>query len=184
MMFTSCGWFFWDVSRPEPVKNLQYAARAIEHLNHIQLIEQVERPFLRILENATSNALKGLTAKDLYLREARYSAPKYRQDIEEIRYSQGVLIKIPFDLVGAASERFQWKLRSSMANQPMELTMDFREVDHIDNYGISAIRAAIPAIKNRGGQIRIYGARDNILELLHAARLRESLVILDDTHRF
>lgn len=184
MMFTSCGWFFWDISRPEPLKNLQYAARAVEHLNGTHLIEQVEQPFLHILEEAPSNTIQGLTARDLYLREARYTAPKYQQEIEEVGYSGGVLLKIPFDLMGNVSERFQWKLRSIVAAGASELTLDFGEVDHIDNYGLSAIMAVYPTLKNRGGRVLIYRARDNIIELLRAARLTEVLEITGEDINF
>ncbi len=54
LMYTSCGWFFGDVSRIETVQVLQYAGRAI------QLAEQLfQRPledrFLKRLEAAKSN---------------------------------------------------------------------------------------------------------------------------------
>lgn len=54
LMFTSCGWFFEEISRPEGVQILRYAARAI------QLAEQVsglnlEEDFLHRLSKAPSN---------------------------------------------------------------------------------------------------------------------------------
>lgn len=61
LMFTSCGWFFDDISGLEPLQNLRYAARAIEMSGRLEL----EEIFLRELEKARSN-LGGETGKSLY----------------------------------------------------------------------------------------------------------------------
>jgi len=53
-MFTSCGWFFADISRIEAVQNLRYAARVAETLRDLGF-ENADRPFLSLLELAHSN---------------------------------------------------------------------------------------------------------------------------------
>jgi len=53
-MYTSCGWFFDDISRIESVQIMLYAARAIQLAKDLFSIE-LERPFLDLLEQAKSN---------------------------------------------------------------------------------------------------------------------------------
>ena len=54
LMFTSCGWFFDEISRIEPVQIMRYAARAIE-LAKMVFGEDLEPAFLRLLAEAPSN---------------------------------------------------------------------------------------------------------------------------------
>ncbi len=65
LMFTSCGWFFDDISGIEAVQNLRYAARAV------QLAEQVfginlEDGFLERLQQARSNIPEQLNGRQIY----------------------------------------------------------------------------------------------------------------------
>ncbi|MCM2267270.1 MAG: DUF3536 domain-containing protein, partial [Elusimicrobiales bacterium] len=53
-MFTSCGWFFSDISRIEAVQNLRYAARVVEELRDLGF-ENADRGFLSLLAMAHSN---------------------------------------------------------------------------------------------------------------------------------
>ena len=54
LMFTSCGWFFEELSRPEGVQILRYAARAIELAGDVSGT-QLEGEFVRRLAQASSN---------------------------------------------------------------------------------------------------------------------------------
>jgi alpha-amylase/alpha-mannosidase (GH57 family) len=54
LMYTSCGWFFEEISRPEGVQILRYAARALELAGEISGI-QLEKGFLRRLTQSLSN---------------------------------------------------------------------------------------------------------------------------------
>lgn len=54
LMYTSCGWFFDELSRPEGTQVLQYAARAIELAGETVGIE-LEREFIKRLAYAPSN---------------------------------------------------------------------------------------------------------------------------------
>jgi len=54
LMYTSCGWFFEEISRPEGVQILRYAARALELAGEVAGV-QLEKSFLRRLTTAPSN---------------------------------------------------------------------------------------------------------------------------------
>lgn len=64
-MFTSCGWFFSDVSRIEAVQNLRYAARVAETLRDLGF-ENADKPFLSLLEMSRSNYPEAGDALKLY----------------------------------------------------------------------------------------------------------------------
>ncbi|MCA9394640.1 MAG: DUF3536 domain-containing protein [Candidatus Omnitrophica bacterium] len=65
LMYTSCGWFFDDISGIETVQILQYAARAME-LAHEHGGVDLEPEFLRILSWARSNDIRQGTGRDIY----------------------------------------------------------------------------------------------------------------------
>ncbi|MBQ9564201.1 MAG: DUF3536 domain-containing protein [Synergistaceae bacterium] len=54
LMFTSCGWFFDEISRIEPLQILRYAARAMELAKTLFDVD-LEPAFLRTLAEAPSN---------------------------------------------------------------------------------------------------------------------------------
>jgi alpha-amylase/alpha-mannosidase (GH57 family) len=54
LMFTSCGWFFDELSGIETVQILQYACRAIQLASQIT-DTSLEEEFIRLLEEAPSN---------------------------------------------------------------------------------------------------------------------------------
>ncbi|MBO3459481.1 DUF3536 domain-containing protein [Aetokthonos hydrillicola Thurmond2011] len=54
LMFTSCGWFFEEISRPEGTQLLRYAARALELAGDVAGV-QLEKEFIDRLALANSN---------------------------------------------------------------------------------------------------------------------------------
>lgn len=54
LMFTSCGWFFEELSRPEGTQIMRYAARALELAGDVAGV-QLEKGFLKRLALAPSN---------------------------------------------------------------------------------------------------------------------------------
>lgn len=54
LMFTSCGWFFEEISGIETTQVLQYAARAIQITEEL-LGNSIEKDYLQILQKAPSN---------------------------------------------------------------------------------------------------------------------------------
>lgn len=67
LMYTSCGWFFNDVSGIETLQILQYACRAIQ-LAESESREIIEKEFLDKLSESVSNIPEQGTAKDIYLK--------------------------------------------------------------------------------------------------------------------
>ncbi|MBW4468231.1 MAG: DUF3536 domain-containing protein [Pegethrix bostrychoides GSE-TBD4-15B] len=65
LMYTSCGWFFDEISRPEGVQLLQYAARAIELAGDVAGL-QLEKSFIRRLNAAPSNVELFQTGAEVY----------------------------------------------------------------------------------------------------------------------
>ncbi|MBI3794783.1 MAG: DUF3536 domain-containing protein [Nitrospinae bacterium] len=64
-MFTSCGWFFADVSGLESVQILKYAERAIEIARDVSS-EPIEEEFLELLGGAVSNIAANGTGADIF----------------------------------------------------------------------------------------------------------------------
>jgi hypothetical protein len=65
LMFTSCGWFFDEISGIESVQVIQYAARALQLATELGA-ENLEPPFLSILEKAKSNIPEHQNGRVIY----------------------------------------------------------------------------------------------------------------------
>jgi alpha-amylase/alpha-mannosidase (GH57 family) len=65
LMYTSCGWFFDEISGIETVQVLAYAARAIQ-LAHKTMAVDLEPEFLKRLERAPSNVAEHPNGADVY----------------------------------------------------------------------------------------------------------------------
>ncbi|WPC37887.1 DUF3536 domain-containing protein [Brachyspira hyodysenteriae] len=75
--YTSCGWFFEDVSRLEPIKNMQYAeqsfhyARLLVKDKNVDFVDEAQKEFLKMLEKSISNKPEHHSAKYFYEKEAK-----------------------------------------------------------------------------------------------------------------
>ncbi|MFY0594294.1 DUF3536 domain-containing protein [Roseivirga sp.] len=67
LMYTSCGWFFNDISGIETLQILQYACRAIQ-LAESESDHRFEKDFIEDLDKAESNVKEEGTGKDIYLK--------------------------------------------------------------------------------------------------------------------
>jgi len=65
LMYTSCGWFFNDISGIETIQILKYAGRAIDLMDQLELPPARER-FLEILAEAKSNKPEVGSGADIY----------------------------------------------------------------------------------------------------------------------
>jgi len=65
LMYTSCGWFFDDISGIETIQVTQYAARAIQLAKEIGT-EDFEPEFMNILEKAQANAKEYANGRQTY----------------------------------------------------------------------------------------------------------------------
>ena len=73
LMYTSCGWFFDEVSAIEPVQILRYAAMALQYLNDLGG-GRLEDGFVRRLAAAPSNVPEIRTGAEVYRRLVRPTA--------------------------------------------------------------------------------------------------------------
>lgn len=78
LMYTSCGWFFSEISGIETVQIMKYAARAIQLASSFYT-ENLEQNFLNILSEATSNITEFGTGKDIYERFVKPSVVSLKQ---------------------------------------------------------------------------------------------------------
>ena len=65
LMYTSCGWFFDEISGLETVQVIQYAARAIQLANG-EPNDSLEAGFLDILSKAKSNIHENRDGREVY----------------------------------------------------------------------------------------------------------------------
>lgn len=86
LMFTSCGWFFSDVSGIESVQVLHYAGRAMQLAEHFASVS-LEPRFLELLAAARSNVPEKGTARQIYEREVRAA----RLDLSRVAAHYAVL---------------------------------------------------------------------------------------------
>lgn len=70
LMFTSCGWFFDELSRPEPVQVLLYAARAIQIARELTG-DDLEPAFMSALTDAESNEPEFGNGREIYAQMVR-----------------------------------------------------------------------------------------------------------------
>jgi alpha-amylase/alpha-mannosidase (GH57 family) len=78
LMYTSCAWFFNDISGIETIQILKYAARAIDLMDQLGLPSVRDR-FLEILAEAKSNRPEMGTGADIYRRFAESRGPAHRE---------------------------------------------------------------------------------------------------------
>jgi alpha-amylase/alpha-mannosidase (GH57 family) len=78
LMYTSCGWFFADISGIETVQILKYAARAMQIAEEFQEID-LETKFVQILSDAYSNIDKFGNGKDIYMKFVKPSIVNVKQ---------------------------------------------------------------------------------------------------------
>ena len=72
LMYTSCGWFFSELSGIETIQVLRYAGRAVQLAEDLTN-ESIEPDFLDTLSRARSNRVREGTGRDLYEKYVRPS---------------------------------------------------------------------------------------------------------------
>ena len=78
LMYTSCGWFFTELSGIETVQIMKYAARAMQ-LAYRFTDKDIESKFLEILSEAKSNIPEYGNGKDIYERWVKPSVVTVKQ---------------------------------------------------------------------------------------------------------
>ncbi|MBV9387249.1 MAG: DUF3536 domain-containing protein [Chroococcidiopsidaceae cyanobacterium CP_BM_ER_R8_30] len=78
LMYTSCGWFFEELSRPEGTQILRYAARALELAGDVAGV-QLEKGFLKRLAQTPSNVEHFRHGAEVYRRLVVTAQISFRQ---------------------------------------------------------------------------------------------------------
>ena len=78
LMYTSCGWFFSEISGIETTQIMKYAARAMQ-LAQIFSKKDLEKRFLEILDEAKSNFAEFGTGKDIFEKFVKPSVVTIKQ---------------------------------------------------------------------------------------------------------
>ncbi len=78
LMYTSCGWFFSEISGIETVQIMKYAARVMQLAKSFTK-KDLETPFLEILKEAKSNIPEFGTGKDVFERFVKPSVVTSKQ---------------------------------------------------------------------------------------------------------
>ncbi|MCL6584222.1 MAG: DUF3536 domain-containing protein [bacterium] len=79
LMFTSCGWFFDDISGIETVQILKYAARAIQLAREVGGAPEIEKALLDKLAEAKSNICEMGTGADIFRKQVLPSQVDFRR---------------------------------------------------------------------------------------------------------
>jgi len=111
LMYTSCGWFFSDISGIETTQNLKYALRVFE-LSKDFLPEETKRNFLNILSRAKSNIPENKDGKWIF------------ENIEKSCVKEEKII-------------FEYFLSIVLRNHKICLTLKEQVYNHLVNYSIS-----------------------------------------------
>ncbi len=78
LMYTSCGWFFSEISGIETTQIMKYAARAMQLASSFSSVD-IESDFLKILANAQSNIPGFGSGKDVYEKFVKPSVVSIKQ---------------------------------------------------------------------------------------------------------
>ncbi len=116
LMFTSCGWFFADISGIETLQNLRYAARAID-LAAPFAGRDLEAALLEDLGRAQSNVAVHQTGRQLWEREVRPSRVGPEEAVARL-LAHGVLGRA----VGPQA-RYRWALAPGPLRQDQDLLL-------------------------------------------------------------
>jgi len=103
LMYTSCGWFFSDISGIETVQNLRYAARAMDLAEPFARLD-LEAVLLEHLERARSNLPAWKDGRHIWERQVRPSRVRTEEAVARLLL-EGVLGREP-----APQTRYGWAL--------------------------------------------------------------------------
>lgn len=85
-MYTSCGWFFDELSGIEPVQVMKFALRAME-LTQPYHKKEIEGPILKILARAKSNHPEHGTGEDIFNKFVKPARPSgHAHHVKEIKH--------------------------------------------------------------------------------------------------
>jgi hypothetical protein len=113
-MFTSCGWFFDEISGLEPVQNLRYALRAIE-LSEGLAAANLREGLLGFLDLIRPNAPAYGTGRDVWRREVESGS--LSPGVAAAHWAASVLLEAPLALAAFAESYFQPRALVAFKNE-------------------------------------------------------------------
>lgn len=117
LMYTSCGWFFDDISGIEAMQILRYAARVLQLASPFD--DRLLEEFLKKLALAVSNVKPNLSADELFLQKI------YPQIAELSHVAAHITIASVFDLIPDKASLFSYdyQIRDTARHDMEERTM-------------------------------------------------------------
>jgi alpha-amylase/alpha-mannosidase (GH57 family) len=143
-MYTSCGWFFNDISGIETVQTLRYAGRVVELMDDLGLAPPVER-FLETLSEARSNIAERGTGADIYLRAVEQSRVTPRRVAAHLAISNLVEREgRPADEFESAGYDYraievQKRRHGRVTLETMRLSLEERATGRLHDYALAAM---------------------------------------------
>ncbi|NJM96714.1 MAG: DUF3536 domain-containing protein [Phormidesmis sp. RL_2_1] len=145
LMYTSCGWFFDEISRPEGTQILRYASRAIELAETVSG-SYLEAEFIGRLELAPSNVDAFKTGAGVYLQQVK----PHQVSLEQVvaHYAMGSL----FNTYRPQHQLYCYRLnRQDYYQQPLgALTLAIGQVEVISEMTQETVTLAF-AVLHLGG---------------------------------
>jgi len=109
LMYTSCGWFFDEISGIESVQVVQYAARAIQLAQDL-FGQDLEPGFLDVFQGAKSNIPEngdGRRIYDRFVKPAMIDGPKRLRITRSVRFFTNTIR-------GHASFPSKWRMKTGI----------------------------------------------------------------------
>jgi len=141
LMFTSCGWFFNDVSGIETVQVLHYAARCMDYFDELGE-PSPEREFLEVLSEARSNRPELGTGADIYRRTVPRARVTNRRAVGHLGISSLIEELPPRGVVGPWSydlERYQRETSGPFTVSAGYVRVTSNRTGHTDEHAFAAV---------------------------------------------
>lgn len=141
LMYTSCGWFFADISGIETTQIMKYAYRAMELANEFSKTN-FEKTFLSILQKAKSNIIEFGNGKDIFNRWVKPSAVNFEKITAQFAIEnsfQSNISKDPYKLYCFSVknsalkqfENFDCMLSFGKVNVTSDITLETKEMSYV-----------------------------------------------------
>lgn len=142
-MYTSCGWFFNDISGIETVQTLRYAGRVVELMNDLGLEPPLSR-FLETLGEARSNINERGTGADIFLRTVENSRITPRRVAAHVAISglverEGSAPEFESAGYDSRTSDVQKRRHGRVTLQTMRLSLEARATGRLHDFALAAM---------------------------------------------
>ncbi len=185
LMYTSCGWFFDEISRPEGTQILRYAARAIELAEAVSG-KLLEGDFVQRLAQAPSNVGYFKTGQGVYQKQVKPNQTSLEQIVA--RYAIGSL----FNPVKEEEQLYCYTLRKqdyyqqplgalTLAVGRVQVTTAMTQETQTLSFAVLHLggwdfQCGVQAFPNRGAYVQ---AKQAVVEAFGTASVAPSILAID-----